>query len=1132
MSEPGKAVFLSYASQDAEAAKRICDALRAAGVEVWFDQSELVGGDQWDGKIRGQISSCALFMPIISANTQARLEGYFRLEWKLAAQRTHTMADEKTFLLPILIDGTRDADAKVPSEFKSVQWTKLPGGETPVAFCARVKALLDGDVGRDLRIPPSSDKAGFGDPALQRNRRLGRWWWALPIFGVTMALMLVIKEKRATPVAPTAPTVTPANPAAPISEARQKAWKARQLFEAVDSTKDDYMAAEGLLQSAVKLDTADGLIWAIYSRLNTGYSMRGFDRSSARTEDARSQMERAIRLAPDEPEVWFARGTYLRRIDGDRADAEQALRKALAMNPDDTRPWFDLAWAIDNQQRDEEVIALLEKSIDPKRPGSDALAHYNVFNLLFGHRRFAEADAIIRKAVAELSSANFVTGLIRSELTWKGDPAGARAAIRQLSPERLREPRSVAFAAYAYLVAHDPAAMLAALQRLPADFIEDTYFTGPKAYWEGWAQAQLGRTEAARLAWESALAVCRREGAGRGGRGLFVEAELLALLGREADAVRALAVYEQAGGKDTRLFSWNNSPARIHALLGKADEALPLLEALLKLDRAVWPLTPALLRVDPRWDKIRNDPRFQSLATRDQAATAATVASSSAKAPAVAEAMAGKTEDSSGKASRPDEKSVAVLAFANLSEDKANEYFSDGISEELLNVLAKVPGLKVSARTSAFYFKGKEVPVPEIAKQLGVAYVVEGSVRKQGEKVRITAQLIKAADGFHVWSDTFTRDLKDIFAVQDEIAGLIAKNLELKMGLGSAQAHHSVEPEALRLMLEGRYFLTLRSSAGFDRADRAFTAALKIDPLFAQAQAGLASTTALRGRYRLLDGVGQVAEFDQLAIAQSRLALQIDPTLAEPHATLGFVFTDTWQLADAEKEFRLAIGANPNFATAYHWHSHVLAAQGRLDLALQEIERAEALDPVSFIILFIRGFYLSDARRYPEALATLDRAAAIRGETFLPLESDRARVLLALGRTTEALTAARKILQDPRLISSGWYAAGEALYVLHSGGAAEEANRLAPAILQAMPAGSYQRGYVLCAIGRFSEGLQALAHIPDIVRSRLYWHPMLVPVRDTPEFRQMLENFNLVAEYEVAQSTLARMQPEQAGKAK
>jgi hypothetical protein len=123
-----KAVFLSYASQDAEAVRRIAEALRAAGVEVWFDQNELVGGDAWDQKIRGQIKSCALFVPVISAATQARREGYFRLEWKLAAQRTHTMADGTPFLLPVVIDATKDGEALVPEEFRAVQWTRLPGG--------------------------------------------------------------------------------------------------------------------------------------------------------------------------------------------------------------------------------------------------------------------------------------------------------------------------------------------------------------------------------------------------------------------------------------------------------------------------------------------------------------------------------------------------------------------------------------------------------------------------------------------------------------------------------------------------------------------------------------------------------------------------------------------------------------------------------------------------------------------------------------------------------------------------------------------------------------------------------------------------------------------------------------------
>jgi TolB-like protein len=167
MSDASRAVFLSYASQDAEAAKKICGALRAAGIEVWFDQNDLVGGDAWDAKIRKQIAECALFVPIISASTQTRLEGYFRLEWKLAAQRTHTMADEKPFLLPIVIDATRDHDAKVPAEFRTVQWTWLPGGATPGALAERVQRLVAGPAEAQARshgVAPPLERAPVAPP--------------------------------------------------------------------------------------------------------------------------------------------------------------------------------------------------------------------------------------------------------------------------------------------------------------------------------------------------------------------------------------------------------------------------------------------------------------------------------------------------------------------------------------------------------------------------------------------------------------------------------------------------------------------------------------------------------------------------------------------------------------------------------------------------------------------------------------------------------------------------------------------------------------------------------------------------------------------------------------------------------
>lgn len=221
MTAARSAVFVSYASQDVAAAKRLAEALRADGIEVWFDQDELVGGDAWDAKIRRQIGACGLFLPVISANTQARLEGYFRLEWKIAAQRTHTMADEKAFILPIVIDGTRDADAKVPPEFKAVQWTRLPDGETTPAFRARVQKLLSTE--DDAAEPAIAAYTPAGSSRTERNK-IGRWigygWAAL---GIGMGLFFALRpawwkrsaaaEKPSAPATAAAPAATA--PAAP-----------------------------------------------------------------------------------------------------------------------------------------------------------------------------------------------------------------------------------------------------------------------------------------------------------------------------------------------------------------------------------------------------------------------------------------------------------------------------------------------------------------------------------------------------------------------------------------------------------------------------------------------------------------------------------------------------------------------------------------------------------------------------------------------------------------------------------------------------------------------------------------------------------------------------------------------------
>ena len=216
MTEPAHAVFLSYASQDAEAARKICEALRAAGIEVWFDQSELRGGDVWDQSIRKQIKTCALFIPVISRHTHERDEGYFRLEWKLAVDRSHLMTGNKAFLLPVVIDATRDDDENIPDRFREVQWTRLPAGETPRAFVQRVQRLLAPE-------PPTTSRPATTSvlPAIRELPR-ARWRSNAPLLGIVGVLAAVsayLLAKRpwvskhlvAHPV--TATTSAPATPA-------------------------------------------------------------------------------------------------------------------------------------------------------------------------------------------------------------------------------------------------------------------------------------------------------------------------------------------------------------------------------------------------------------------------------------------------------------------------------------------------------------------------------------------------------------------------------------------------------------------------------------------------------------------------------------------------------------------------------------------------------------------------------------------------------------------------------------------------------------------------------------------------------------------------------------------------------
>jgi len=517
MTEPAKAVFLSYASQDADAARRICDALRAAGIEVWFDRSELRGGDAWDQSIRRQIKTCALFVPIVSRHTHERAEGYFRLEWKLAVDRSHLIVANKAFLLPVVIDDTGNDDEHVPEKFREVQWTQLPNGETPAAFVERVERLLSGEASTAVRAPAR--------PGVQK---------------------------------------------APAS-----AWSRRAFLI-------------GVLVAGT-----------------AGY------------------------LAIERP--WVSKPTVL--------------------------------------------------------------------------------------------------------------------------------------AAFA-----------------------------------------------------------------------------------------------------------------------------------------------------------------------------------------------------------PPPHSIAVLPFVNMSGDKEQEYFSDGLTEELLNSLAAINELQVAARTSAFSFKGKDADIGAIARKLNVGTVLEGSVRRSGNTVRVTTQLINAVTGFHVWSHTYDRDLGDVLKLETEIAGAVASALKVNL-LGDVAA--KIEVGGTRNSAAFDAYLRARKanrSGDEQKSIAGFTQAIHLDPTFALAFAWRSLVYSNLGGEEAVMGLTphQIAERQE---ADAREAIKLAPELAEGYAALGRFAEGTLDFPQAHEAFERALALAPGSATMLTMNASFLISMGHFDEAISAARHAVTLDPFNGNSHFTLGAALYLARRYQEAVA-------------------------------------------------------------------------------------------------------------------------------------------------------------------
>jgi TolB-like protein/Tfp pilus assembly protein PilF len=350
------------------------------------------------------------------------------------------------------------------------------------------------------------------------------------------------------------------------------------------------------------------------------------------------------------------------------------------------------------------------------------------------------------------------------------------------------------------------------------------------------------------------------------------------------------------------------------------------------------------------------------------------------------------------------EKSIAVLPFINMSADSENEFFSDGIAEELLNVLARIPELKVAARTSSFQFKGQNRNVAEIGRALKVSNVLEGSVRKAGSRVRVTAQLIKVDDGFHLWSDTFDRELTDIFAIQDEIAAAIANAMKTTLNLSTGGAGNltgTKSIEAYELYLQGMQNWHQRELSTLRKAEELFLRAIAIDPGFAKAHAGLALTYAVISGY---SGEPEASYRPRANEAASR-ALAIDPRSAEALAAMGTVELDTDKSVSLLQQ---AIAINPSFATAYQWLGESKGMAGNTEEMLHQLQRAFELDPRSRIIGTNLGLANLILGRTDDAFLAVEQV-----KTFAPDYNENMEIefvlLLNTGQREAAATVGKRL---------------------------------------------------------------------------------------------------------------------------
>lgn len=640
--ETSRAVFLSYASQDADAARRIAEALRGAGIEVWFDvEGGLETGDEWDAKIRRQIKECLLFIPVISANTQAREEGYFRIEWDLAAERARGIAGGVPFILPVVIDATREPDALVPDRFRTVQWTRAAAGELAPETCAKFARLWSHRAGLQKEkqrtaadaVAPETTSPSVPPPAPARRLPPAALWLSLGAVGVAVGTVFFLTSRRSGPP----PSAVPAAvvPAAREWPRHPELKRAMALLDGFDSIPEDFRLAEEIVRRVADAAPADPEAVTALARIHGMWLMRGWDRGAERRAAAQATAERALLLAPKEPEALAAMAAQLYSRQAETRRAYEAAQAAVDLAPDVARfhrlrdtTMFGLAGAATAAEiafsGDAPALAALrEQALASARRTvalfpQDALARYDLARHLRTLGFWPESERMVDETLALAPIANALAYKARLRFALHNDLAGMRAYLDRV-PARVRASERTVLSYFMYS-AHsgDTAPGLEALREFSEAWLNDFEYRGPRALLEAALLAIAGKKQTAQIQYAAALAEVQKQRAERPGDTslLIMEAWCLHGLGRNAEA-RATLLTCNEGTMRPYTFSpinpWWFQVVPANLLFGDREFALVLLrDTIAKL-----PLTRDVLRLrldlDPRMAPFRADPEIVAI---------------------------------------------------------------------------------------------------------------------------------------------------------------------------------------------------------------------------------------------------------------------------------------------------------------------------------------------------------------------------------------------------------------------------------------------------------------------------------------------------------------------------------------